>query len=123
MTLELKEGAVLTALAPLTKNPAAVLPLPDVPLAMFNCAGGAQVRITGHGKIVSGGYPLLAFAKTANLYLKDLYLQAREPQEKILWLHACQGVALNAVRMEKAGPGSVDLADSSDLLLVNCRLP
>lgn len=123
MTLELKEGAVLTALPPVTKNPAAVLPLPDVPLALFNCAGGAQVRLTGKGKLVSGGYPLLACSKTTNLYIKDLSLQAREPQEKILSLRACQGVALNGLRMENAGPGSVDLTDSSELLLVNYRLP
>jgi hypothetical protein len=116
MTLKLRAGAVLEALPQATKNPVAVLPIENTPLALLNCKGGHDLRISGQGMILAGDYPLLACTNSKNIYLQALTLQQKTPQAKAIVLNACQGVSVNAVTFNDFLPQSVNLINCTDIL-------
>jgi hypothetical protein len=108
MTLKLRAGAVLEALPQATKNPVAVLPIENTPLALLNCKGGHDLRISGQGMILAGDYPLLACTNSKNIYLQALTLQQKTPQAK--------AIVLNAVTFNDFLPQSVNLINCTDIL-------
>jgi hypothetical protein len=123
MTLQLEAGAVLTALPAATPNVAAVLPLPEVPLALLNCVRGESLRVLGAGKIVGAAYPLLSCRQTGNVCLQDVELEAGNGAASNLVLRDCHGVAFNNVAFRNFRTSGVELTGSTELVVANCRLP